>query len=114
MDTYEDTLKDIEKSFGFVPGFMKGFAAGCPCPRLALNEKVHAWRKQNTTKVQRTHGVSGGSQHKMSVLPALPQKCIPNVWSHTRRIRGDSVPGKLYFKMERHDSCPTLLLRDLR
>ena len=24
MGEYEDILKDIEKSFGFVPGFMKG------------------------------------------------------------------------------------------
>jgi len=34
MGEYEDTLKDIEKTFGFVPGFMKGL------PKDAL---VHDW-----------------------------------------------------------------------
>jgi AhpD family alkylhydroperoxidase len=34
MGEYEDTLKDIEKTFGFVPGFMKGL------PRDVL---VHDW-----------------------------------------------------------------------
>jgi AhpD family alkylhydroperoxidase len=27
MGEYEDTLKDVEKSFGFVPGFIKGLPA---------------------------------------------------------------------------------------
>ncbi len=34
MGEYEDTLKDIEKSFGIVPGFMKG---------LPQNVLIHDW-----------------------------------------------------------------------
>jgi AhpD family alkylhydroperoxidase len=34
MGEYEDTLKDIEKSFGFVPGFLKG---------LPQDVLVHDW-----------------------------------------------------------------------
>jgi AhpD family alkylhydroperoxidase len=34
MGEYEDTLKDIEKSFGFVPGFMKG---------LPQDVLIHDW-----------------------------------------------------------------------
>ena len=48
MGEYEDTLKDIEKTFGFVPGFMKGLPQDVLVQRLASDEKVHSWRKQNT------------------------------------------------------------------
>ena len=34
MGEYEDTLKDIEKTFGFVPGFMKG---------LPQDVLIHDW-----------------------------------------------------------------------
>ena len=34
MGEYEDTLKDIQKSFGFVPGFMKG---------LPQDVLIHDW-----------------------------------------------------------------------
>ena len=61
MGEYEDTVKDIKKTFGFVPGFMKGLPQDVLDSRLAFDEEIYPRGKQDTFKVQGTLGFGRSS-----------------------------------------------------
>jgi hypothetical protein len=54
MGEYEDTLRDIEKSFGFVPGFMKAL------PKDSLTKDWPLLKKYQRAS-QKSHGSTANS-----------------------------------------------------
>jgi len=68
MGKYEDTLKDIETSIGFVPGFYSALAE----ERLG--------RIKNTSKVQGNDRISNRRKHKMSILYDVPYRSSRATW----------------------------------
>jgi len=65
MGEYEDTLKDIEKTLGFVPGFMKGV------PKDSL---VHDWPLMKKYDLGETK-IPGKYKHLMGLAIAANIKC---------------------------------------
>ena len=72
MGEYEDALKDIEKSFGFVPGFLKGLPQDVLIHDWPLMKKYTLGESKIPAKYRELMGLAVACQHKMSVLSIVP------------------------------------------
>lgn len=68
MGEYEDILKDIEETFGIVPGFYESTPSRGACARLAVVEEVQLGADGHSRQVSRAGRIGSRSKHKVPVL----------------------------------------------
>ena len=88
--SYEETVKDIEKTLGMLPGFFKNTPKDVLPQMWPLFKKYQIGESLIPKKYREMMTLASACCYKMSILSNLSQRGCKNAWRHRARVRGIS------------------------